>query len=434
MEIGVDGCKDNCYEYTTLACQLGSSLDVVVTVHLKVLFSNVYNQQAVLKVYALIAGEANAEINGVYYGCVNKEQAIATSRDLEKNTSSMAEEDIKLVHDWLNNARLALTEQHVDSNNDNNTSNNITEYVYRLQFNQNENDQKTLRLCWKIKLRPFGMMTLGSICLSKITMPSEFAQQVSSLFVQPLISSLLEEKNCHEQMVRAASKNENQLLDDNKRLLNQMQSMTDFQQKENKKLVAQFLKVLNTKKLRLAEVQEELSRLKKQQEDNVLEPTTKTEEKELLNVSKRKKGRNSRSCNVLKTTKFKTKIKDEQFDANSMTLKKQKIDYVNMYSKEKPMEIDCESSTSTTVTENNATVLSTTKNCGVNDLFEADTQIDSENLSVDEPEDPSPPWLQQQLPSTQQTIVSPYRLQTSQIKNNDSPNKSVLDNLWSGIF
>lgn len=369
MEID-SGDVHNGSKYVTLACQWSPPVDKVETVHLKVTFCNAESSDdrgtTVMQACAVVAGDARTNASGVYEGVVSVNEAA---------------ED-KSVSAWLQDARVSLIDQCITNDGVDNCGGKqgTTEYVHCLQQLQNENGVETIILSWKLKHK-FCTVALGSIRLSKVTVPSELVGQMSVKFIKPLICCLLTEQKRHNQVTSAATITTSQLLKDNQQLLEQLKSMTESRQRDDERMMARFLEILNKKKLRIAEMQHELSQLKQQQNVGETVSTIKVEEKELSTVTKGRRGRGTgRSRGGYKKTEFNLKVKDEQLDNNEVVFKKQRTDCTTVQNL-KPILLDVGISADTVVDKKKVVNFSVAENIMV-DPFEAATQVDPICMTV----------------------------------------------------
>jgi len=191
---------------------------------------------------------------------------------------------------WLRDARVALTGRITDGDD--------SGPVYEHRLRQGGYSARpSLVLTWTMKLVPFGTMTLGSVTFVGATAPARcLLQRVSDWFVGPLIDRLSAE--------RAAGKTADsvrQLLENIKRLLDQLRLLTETKQRNDQRLMAQFARVFNAKKRRLAAIEQQLSELKQQQQQRdkpiaVVEHASRTIK---VRQSRRKRGGTAESNAVI---------------------------------------------------------------------------------------------------------------------------------------
>jgi hypothetical protein len=280
-----DDDDDNDDEYATLSCQWPGAA-VATAVHLKATFFD-RQRTTVFRANAVIVGHgAAADSNGAYEGCVLREQAATASGGRVKSSTG---DDAENVRVWLRDARAALFGRGDDDGT------RAAEYVYALQTPSGGNDPAplSLRLSWKMKLRPIGLTVLGSVQLFRV--PGHGLASlapVSSRFIGPLIRCLLEERERHRQADLRAAANAEQLLDDNRRLLDRLRSAADSRQQDDRRLISRFVEVLNAKKRRLVAIQQELSELKQQQQRIGSMAVTNTESRE---ITVQQRGRKAKS-------------------------------------------------------------------------------------------------------------------------------------------
>lgn len=398
-------------EYATLACQWPGAIGAT-TVHLEATFYD-RQQTTVLRVNAVIVGNgAMTDSSGVYEGCVLREQAAATSCRRVKSDAE-GDGEAENVRVWLRDARAALFGRGSDAT--------VAEYVHSLQLLCSGNDPEPsgplLQLSWKMKLHPIGMMVLGSVQLFRVPEQSQVSLAlVSSKFIEPLIKCLLEERKRHQQDSCKAAADAKQLLEDNHRLLDRLRSAADSRQQDDKKLLAQFVEVLNAKKRRLIAIQQELSELKQQQKctESIAVNDNKAQK---VTVQQRGRGRGRGRKAKLNTTVY-----DKQFNDVPVVMKKsrprtmqasnnkwcsilseeeeQKVDDVDtvlqnnegkkLHRLDENMEIDDKNITHINVDHGTSDVIHLKMGSpSAVDVFDADTQID-----YPDNDDKQPPQLE----------------------------------------
>lgn len=456
----VDDGNSCSYEYVTLTCCWLKN--VSTEVNLKVAFYDycTEDQQTVLKLCAAIDTD-NSVASGVYEGTVNRSQAAKESicSRINVDTESI-NSDNELIRIWLQGARSALIGDNIISDDRKNTAKNPNEYVYYLQHVKSEgSSQPQLLLLWKKKLQPFGMVILGSVIVTLIEIEQEkLIGQLSALFFQPLISKLTAERKYHKEKNCLASEKETKLIEDNRRLLEQLKSVTESRKRDDQRLMAQFLKILNTKKQRLAAIKQELSDLKQQSQCNMIIANKKMEEEQGLKINRNQqkslgRGRSGRIKTSCKNVIDKKPLENIQMSAikrkqnismhsynnewfsNNSEKKKQKADILsllqqtNEYQKQEPEQAEKKDINSVVPIDN---VIVGVKETSVPPssvgIFEADTLVDDLTSDV------SPPWLLQEVPIPEMVSVAPSPLPP----NNDNSsqrtkNNAAWEKLWSGI-
>lgn len=360
---GPPNSTDDDYEYATLPCQWSSSssaAETVVTAHLKVAFCGGADGTA-MRACAAIAGGGGTEADrpsGLYAGTVTADEAAAAA-------AGRSSADQSAVDAWTRDARAALTADDAAAG----------EYVRCLR---DEGSGEVVVLSWRIKVAAFCAVTLGTVRMNRVQGP---VARMCAEFVEPLMRGLRAERLRGERAGRAAAATESLLADDNRRLLDRLRGVAESRRRDDDRLMARFLAVLNAKKRRLETVQNELSRLKGERGSAGGQPPddrTATERKR-----RRRNGRDAPG----------KRAADEGSPTKPVTV---------------PGGVPEEEPAS-------------------QNPFDAPTQIDEPTTEVDslsrEPSS-SPPWLQQEQ-QAQSTITT-----TSSPANK----KSVLDSLWEGII
>lgn len=419
------------YEFSTLKCQWSLTDSPTVKVHLKVAFCDGAaddETRVAMQVTAIVNTSFDDYV--VYTGFVIGEKAANQSlhsgvqHDLDKSTATRV---------WLRDARAAL----VCSSN-----NSTAEYEYHLR-REDDND-RLLTLAWKIKLRPFGLATLGAVQMKEVT-PSMSVACTS--FITPLIRLLSAERKHRELSDLAASNRERCQLEDNRRLLNEMQSMVDGRRLDDQRLMARFVEVLNSKKRRIADLRQELAELKI--ESNVPQSVVVTVERDKL-IGQRRRGRGTcrgRPRLIKKIKQSRSSGVDIKWCSSSSEDENTTLRHISDNS-QLPESIEMGGLNSINISDNVVSdakepLMSTSvsasptvpvfpivpasilaENIPIDPRYLADTLIDSPNSS--------PTWLQQPL-----TVSLSPQLQPSinQHCEHELPKKkSVLDDLWSGIL
>lgn len=464
----VDDDNDCNYEYVTLTCcwLTIDSNSVSTPVNLKVAFYDgcTEDQQTVLKLCAAINTE-NSVASGVYEGIVNRNQAIkeSVSTQINVNTESKIT-DNESVRIWLQGARSAIIGDNIISNDGKNTAKDSNKYACYLQHVKSEKPlQQQLLLIWKEILQPFGKVILGSVTVTLVPIENEkLIGQMNALFVQPLINTLAAERKFHRENNYLTSEKEAKLIEDNRRLLDQLKSVAESRKRDDQRVMAQFLKILNTKKQRLATIKQELSDLKQQHQSNMIMEDNKMEEEQALISDKSQqksrgrvgRGRNGRNktCrinvldkeplenNQMLTQKRKQNISTHSYNnewfSTSSEKKKQKANILTLLQQtnedqnQEPEQVKKKDINNVFPVDNAMVGVKEVLPTPVG-IFEADTLVD------DITSDKSPPWLQQEVPIPTLVSVAPSPL-PHQSPNNDnshqrSKNNAAWEKLWSGI-
>lgn len=427
----VDRADDDRYEYVTLACQFDKT---AATVNLKVSLSDVGS--IALRVNAIVTIGAKSSDVGAYEGHVLRDEAVAKSRH---KTS----DDKERIRVWLKDARAALIERGGGGAGDDKPP---IEYGYYLnELVKSYDGVRLLQLSWKMKLQPIGQALLGVVQLAEVKPTTERAIRV---FVEPLVNSLSAERRDRIRLNRLAAEKEEQLLNDNQRLLMEFKSVTERQKQYDQLFMAKFVKVLNEKKKRIAALERELSELKHRDDDG----TVSMVEKPVIiatsmNCQRRRgcganrgRGRQrkteSNNDEVTLTKKQRTTYKTKQCSIFSEELEQEQrtddVEAVGLLHKFGSTEINNANTTDNiSVTVDNVgdtkalvTASPTTaSNPLVCDVFAADTQIDDMS-------DKSPQWLQNSIPVT-------LSLQPPVSHKDDDHKKTkvnVIDSLWAGLL
>ncbi|XP_026813534.1 uncharacterized protein LOC113554059 [Rhopalosiphum maidis] len=420
------------YEFSTLKCQWSLTDSPTVTVHLKVAFCDeAVDHQARMALQVTAIVNLSSDDYVVYTGFVMGDKAA----DQTLNSGVQHDDDEStIVRIWLRDARAAL----VCSSGDKPSA----EYEYHLRREDGDNDQ-LLTLAWKIKVRPFGLATLGTVQMREVT--STMSVTCTS-FITPLIRLLSAERKQRELSDLAAADCERRLSEDNRRLLNELRSMVDSRQLDDQRLMAQFVEVLNTKKHKITDLQQKLADLKL--ECNVLQPMVAASDQDEV-IGRRRRGRGTcrsqpRSiCKIRRSTISSQNIKwcpssseDENVGVQLINGEIQQpspmeVDGLNRVNISGNVVLDTEETLmSTSIPESSVPVFpivpipTSPENIPIDPRYLADTQIDSPSSS--------PTWLQQSL-----TVSPSPQLQPSinQHDKHELPKKkSVLDDLWSGIL
>lgn len=425
--------NEDSYEFSTLKGQWSLTDSPTITLHLKVVFCDeAADDQArmALQVTAIVDDIVGDSV--VYGGFVIGK--IAADQCLDSGVRHDDDESAA-VRVWLRNARAALI---------GNDEKPTTEYVYHLRRELDDNN-RLLTLTWKIKLRLNALATLGMVQMTEVTpRVNSTVSLTCTSFITPLIRILSAERKHQKLSDLAVADRERCLLEDNRRLLDELRLMADGQRLDNQRLIARFLEVLNTKKRRIIDLQQELDKLKLEQE--ILQPVaTAAEQKKVIAQQRRGRGTcRGRPGPIKKIKRSTTHSGDmEKLCVSSSEDKNATQRYINSSVQWPELEeinkINCDNISDNLVVDTNNTPMSTSiplsqnvspilpvstdENVSVDPRYFTDTQIDSPNSS--------PPWLQQPL-----TVSPSPRLQPSinqQGEHQLPKKKSVLDDLWSGI-
>lgn len=358
---------------------------------------------------------------GVYEGTVSADEAAESSRHHSSGVPGGAPETaVESLDVWLRDARAALTGENREKNG--------VVVVHCLR--QHENEQ-TLTLCWKLKDK-FCAVALGSIRLSKVTAPSGLVGQMSVKFVEPLMSDLRTERRRCERAISAASETADQLLEDNRRLMRRIESMAESRGRDDERTMARFLRILNAKKLRIADMERELSRLQRNVGETVDE---RVDERETLSRVTGRRGRGAGRC---RGARKKTNLEnsDERPENGGTVFKKRKTDSARETTLEDVVDVVV---AVPDVGEKRVTEFPVADNT-TPDPFEAPTQVDpvSDGSPVSLSPPASPPWIQRMEPpdtrsSPMRTLRSSLTQSETSLPPRPSEQKSVLDSLWHGI-
>lgn len=269
---------DDRYEYATLECQLwtvNALQSVPATIHLQMAYDNnaVHDENKIVLKANVVVVTADPNISGGYQGSEVGHDVITAMQSRSDISTDQA------VSVWLKDSHAALAGLHSDNCSD------TAEYVYHLkQINLRRGTM--LKFEWKIKLHPFGTMTLGYVLLYK-TDPAEFVNHISTWFIQPLINSQSVERKRQKEADCVASINMENLSKDNKRLLDTLQLMDKTRELNDLQQMVRFVEVLNAKKQKLATLKQEvfefkqaLFEIKQQQSNNIPTAVIKLEKKE----------------------------------------------------------------------------------------------------------------------------------------------------------
>lgn len=242
---------DDDYEYAMLPCQwlsaAAAAAETVVTAHLKIAFNDGADG-TVMRVCAAVVGGTEADVpTGVYVGTVTADEAAAAAAG-RFSADEAAAGRLSAVDVWSRDARAALTAD------DRGTAD--AEHVRCLR---DEGRGEIVVLSWRIKVAAFCAVTLGAVRMNRV--PATVARLCVE-FVEPLVRGLRAERLRGERAGRAAATTESRLADDNRRLLDRLRGVAESRRRDDDRLMARFLAVLNAKKRRLETVQNELSRLR----------------------------------------------------------------------------------------------------------------------------------------------------------------------------
>lgn len=421
------------YEFSTVKCQWSLNETPTVTVHLKVAFCDEAaddQERMALKVIAIVD---NVDDCVAYEGFVIGNNAVDQTQ-----LSRVRNDDDKssAVRVWLRDARAALVS----------SSDKPIKDEYEHHLRREEND-RLLTLAWKIKLKPFGLSTLGMVQMTEVKSSSTATVSLAcTLFITPLISMLAAERKNQQLSDQEAADREQHQSEDNLRLLNQMQLMVDSRQIEDQQLMARFIEVLNAKKRRIFDLQQELAELKL--ERDVQQPVAIAVEQEKVIVRQRrgrgtcrgqpgpiKKIRRSTTHgeNMKKShsSPFEDDYTAQQCISSNNSPELEKEDKLICDNISGNVEVDPEKSPMSTSipvspmipVSSTMPVFTTDENVPVDPRYFADTQIDSPNSS--------PTWLQQPMTVSPSPLLQPS---INQHGEHQLPKiKSVLDDLWSGI-
>jgi len=429
------------YEFSTLKGQWSLTDSPTITVHLKMEFCDeAADDQArmALQVTAIVDDIVGDCV--VYGGFVIGNKAADQCLHLGVHDG---DDKSAAVRVWLRDARAALVGSGVKP---------TTEYEYHLRREDDDND-RLLTLAWKMKLRPFGLATLGMVQMTEVTpRVNSTVSLTCTSFITPLIHLLSAERKQRKLSDLAAADRDRCQLEDNHRLLDKLQSMANGQQLEDRRLMARFLEVLNTKKQRIFDLQQELADLKL--ERDVPETVAAAVEQKKVTVRQRRgrgtcRGRPGPIKKIRRSTNHSEDMKkfcsssseDEnaaqrscvnssvqwpELEENNKLNSDNISDSVVVDPEETPMSTSIPVSSTTPVSLRVSPILavSTDVDVSVDPRYFTDTQIDSPNSS--------PTWLQQPL-----TVPPSPRLQPSINKHGEHQlpkKKSVLDDLWSGIL
>jgi len=422
------------YEFSTVKGQWSINESPTVTVYLKVAF---YDEAADDQERMALQVTAIVDIVGDYVAyegfVMGNKAADQTQRSRIRNNDDKS----SAVCVWLRDARAALVGC---------SDKPITEeYEYHLR--REDNNDRLLTLAWKIKLKPFGLSTLGTVQMTEVKSSSTTSVSLAcTSFITPLISMLAAERKHQQLSDHEATEREQHQLEDNHRLLNQMQLMADSRQIEDQQLMARFIEVLNAKKRRIFDLQQELAELKL--ERNMQQPVAIAVDQEKVIVRQRRGRSTCRSHprpikKVRRSTTHGDSMKKSDFSPfndnytalrcvssnNSPGLEiEDKLICDNISDNE---VVDPEKSPMSTSIQVSPTIpvspilseFTTNENLPVDPRYFADTQIDSPNSS--------PTWLQQPLAVSPLPLLQPSINQHSE--HHQPIKKSVLDDLWSGI-
>lgn len=414
---------DGGYEYATLACRC-STADRTTAVNLKVAFSDV--GPVAFLASAVLAADAMSGGVGVYEGRVPREKAAAASRLKSPG------DDRESVRVWLRDARAALIGQ---GGGDDSPADEYSYYLEELTKSQDDGGGgRLLLLSWKMKLRPIGWAKLGVVQLAEVTSPP--AERLIRAFVEPLIGSLSAERKDRARSNRSAAENEKRLLDDNQRLLAELRLVTESRTRNDQRLMAKFVQVLNEKKKRIAAVEQELFELKRRDDGGtsmVEKPATVTDQRRGRGRVRLRKSESNGNAPLF-PKRYRTTYGTEQrsFPPEKLKQEQQKdgVDATGLQPEPDgqpphelgPMETD------NTVDDTTVLVAAPQTAFGIpvddTDAFLADTQID------DSASDQSQQWFRNSIPATW-SPRPPAPLKDddpSQFKNN------VFDSLWAGLL
>ncbi|XP_022178011.1 uncharacterized protein LOC111039040 isoform X2 [Myzus persicae] len=409
------------YEFSTLKCQWSLTDSPTVTVHLKVAFHDeAADDQTRMALQVTSIVDDNLSDCVVYRGFVigNK----AADQTLHSGVRH-DDDDSAAVRIWLRDARAALL-----GSGDKPTT---AEYEYHLR-REDHNDDRLLTLAWKIKLRPFGLATLGMVQMAGETATMSLT---CNSFITPLIGMLSAERKQKQQSDLATADREGCLLEDNRRLLNELQLMSEGRRLEDQRLMAQFVEVLNAKKRQIVDLQHKLDELKL--EPDMSQPVAVEQEKVIVRQRRGRgtcRGRPGPIKKIRRSTTHgenKKKLCSSSSEDDNATLRC--INSNNSSGLEEIDKLNCDNTS-----DENIPVSTTDKNIPVDPRYFADTQIDSPNSSPTWLQQPltnspnsSPTWLQQPLTNSPLPQLQPSINQHSE--HQLPKKKSVLDDLWNGI-
>lgn len=336
-----DDANDDC-EYATLVCRSTTSRCTTTTVHLKLNFCKdsgngahdyeEYGHRIVLSASAIIVdAETVSSTNSLYEGHVLWEQAMTMGCNRPKpkdGGNGDAATSAESVRRWLDDARAALLGQR---DGDGSAKPDGPKYAYGLK-----RDGDDFQLTWNMALQPFGTRALGAVRLGRPATTATDAELTVIRFVEPLIRGLLAERRGHERADRESAEHSKRLLDDNRRLLEQLSSAAEGRQRDDRRLMARFVEVLNAKKRQLAverermrELQREFLKLKEKQ--GSADEKTPEEPPADRRQFGRGKGRGGRDRNSVKTERVAVEVKKrrqcarhfENFDSSSFAFNRE---------------------------------------------------------------------------------------------------------------
>jgi len=429
------------YEFSTLKGQWSLTDSPTITVHLKVAFCDEAADDQ-----ARMAMQVTAIVDDIVGDCVVYGGFVVGNKAADQTLNSGVRHDFDdddksaAVRVWLRSARAAL----VGSG-----GKPTTEYEYHLRREDDDNDQ-LLTLAWKMKLRPFGLATLGMVQMTEVTPKVKSTVSLTcTSFITPLISLLSAERKQQKLSDLGVADRERCQLEDNRRLLEELRLMADSQRLVNHRMMAQFVEVLNAKKRRILDLQQELANLKL--EPDVPRPDAIAVEQKKVIVRQRRgrgtcRGRPGPIKKIRRSTthsdmkKFCSSSSEDENVAQrhvNSSVQWPELEEINKLNcdnisgnvvvdpEETPLPTSIPVSPTTPVSPRVSPILpvSTDMDVSVDPRYYTDTQIDSPNSS--------PPWLQQPL-----TVSPSPQLQPSinQLGEHQLPKKkSVLDDLWSGI-
>lgn len=429
-----DGDDEPGYEFSTLKCKWSPTDSATATVHLKMEFCDeaaAGRSRTALQATAIVDDVPGGDC-AAFTGLVVCDEA--ADQSLSSGRAETLCDESTAVRTWIRDARMAL----VGSGDDSTTA---AVYEYHLR----REDDRLLTLAWKIKVRPFGLATLGTIQMTEVT---GAVSLTSTSFIASLIRMLSVKQKRQEQSDLAAADRERCQLEDNRRLLDELRLMADSRQSDDQRLMTRFLKVVNAKKQRIADLQQELSKLKLEREVPMTVVTATEQEKVMVRRRQGSSTGRGRPGSVKKMRRSTTRGGDVKKLCFSLSKDKnatltrvnddtlcselEEMDGSNCVNISGDVVVNPEETTTfSSIPASPVTtvcpvlpVSTTDVNALVDPRYLADTQIDSPNSS--------PTWLQQPM------SVSPSpRLQPSLIQHTEHrlpTKKSVLDDLWSGIL
>lgn len=399
---GDDG--QDVYEYATLACVRPGATSTTTTVYLKAAFCDDAADDLTRKALRATAiVDDRDDDGGLYEGHVVGDQAAEQS---PRHATGHGDGDRSAaVRAWSADARAALL-------------GGEAEYENHLQRDAADGGRVTLTLTWKLKIRPFGLMPLGAVQLTMIVPAEVGLGPACDRFVGPLVGALSAERRRRLLSDMSAADGERRRSDDNRRLLDAVRSMTEGRRDGELRLMARCAELLNAKKRRIADLQQQLADLKR---DAAPQPTVV---QAAATVDRRRRGAGrGRAVSVKKVRHMKwCSSPDRTDDATGNMVVDEQIDSPDS---SPPSPAALGPPVEKSVLHNPwspSLPVSTTAmavDAPVDPRYLADTQIDSP--------DSSPTWLQQPV-----TVSQPTSGQQSPGRHDNQPvEKAKLDNPWS---